>query len=69
MSRPDYVVCVRTGIEGDKTAWCGCFIGRAFSFSDPTHAALNGKQGGRLVACKECVDAITKALNNGVDRG
>lgn len=79
MNRPEYIKCVLTGkydIPEDspggphleQKTWCGRDIFREFVFQDPTHAALNGLEKGRLVACKECVDAINVALNNGIDR-
>lgn len=68
--RPEYMHCVlretRPG-EG-KVAWCGRRIeGLSWHFVDAQHAALNGAQEGRLVACPECRDAIALALNNGHD--
>lgn len=36
-----------------------------FHFQGVDHAAENGRQNGRLVACAECVSAITAALKNG----
>lgn len=67
MNRPDYMKCVQTGMADEKfKPWCGVSNGFRPFFVDATHAALNGLQGGRLVACPECVEAITKALRNGV---
>ena len=69
MSRPDYVHCVGFGnavrADGIKT-WCGNDYGFIEPFFiDIDHAALNGEAEGRLVACAECLDKITKALRNG----
>lgn len=75
MSRPDYVRCVLTGrydIPSDapggphreEKTWCGRDVstGWGWCFIDASHAALNAANGGRLVACDACVDAIVKAL-------
>lgn len=64
--RPDWVHCVGTGMVGEEgRSWCGG-AERPF-LVDPAHAALNGRNGGRLVACRECVAAIHRALQNGHD--
>ena len=69
--RPDWVHCVGFGNairpDGKKT-WCG----KPGGFGEPffvsvDHAALNGESGGRMVACPECLSAITKALKNGYE--
>ncbi len=69
MDRPEYVKCVGFGdaIRTDnKKVWCGKQIPRsAVIFVDVTHAALNGEQEGRLIACPDCVKEITKHLNHG----
>lgn len=69
--RPEWIRCVRTGNEEEtKRTWCGREAPLSeFAFFDPTHAALNGRAEGRLVACHECVEAITKALRNGHSGG
>lgn len=36
-----------------------------FHFQSIDHAALNGRNEGRLVACSECTTAIIAALSNG----
>lgn len=61
--RPEWIHCVGTGYAGETRPWCGS-TNRPF-FVDATHAALNGRSAGRLVACHECVEAIIKALRNG----
>ena len=63
--RDDFVRCVGFGYQDGRTnkSWCGG-SDRPF-FVDATHASLNGLHKGRLVACPECVDAITRALKNG----
>jgi hypothetical protein len=73
--RPEWVHCALTGRsnvhnvpEGDHgremKTWCGkeAF---GFNFVDPTHAALNGERGGRLVLCAACRIAILRALFTG----
>jgi hypothetical protein len=44
--------------------WCGREV-EGFAFVDIDHAAYNGRNEGRLVACKSCVAAVLKALQNG----
>ena len=70
IGRPDYIRCVvleDTMPDGKKT-WCGVpSYSYDKSFVDVTHAALNGKQEGRLVVCPDCIKEITSALNNGHD--
>lgn len=65
--RPDWIKCVRHTHEDLKTqSWCGRRLEVfEFAFMDADHAAENGRQGGRLVACGECAAAITAALGNG----
>lgn len=64
---PEWVHHVGLGYQDGRknTAWCGS-TDRPF-FQDATHAALNGRHQGRLVACPECVKAIHQALCNGHD--
>lgn len=64
-TRPDYVKCAQTGMEGETRSWCGRDVSHEFAFTDPTHAALNGLKQGRLVLCPECRAAIVTALANG----
>ena len=45
--------------------WCGKPLLFDFAFVGVDHAAENGRQNGRLVACGKCVDAAIKALRNG----
>lgn len=65
--RPDWVHCV--GIDAirtdGKTTWCGKSYELRPFFQDIDHAAFNGERGGRLVACPECVEEITRCLKNG----
>lgn len=63
--RAEYIRCIaRTHADFKGKAWCGRAID-AFSFVGIDHAAENGRQEGRLVACHECVTAIETALSNG----
>lgn len=69
MKIPEWVHCVATGMhiddKSEKVSWCGRKLYSEWHFVDPTHAALNGRQKGYLVACKNCVEEIVKALRNG----
>ncbi|AEG53157.1 hypothetical protein [Sinorhizobium meliloti] len=63
--RPDHIVCIRHTHEEKKTeTWCGK---RAFGFlfQDTDHAAYNGMNKGRLVACDKCTAAIIECLVEG----
>jgi hypothetical protein len=67
--RPEYVTCALTGMYAGDETWCGrktCGLG--FTFVDASHAALNAKQGGRLLLCPECSAAIVAALTSGTWR-
>lgn len=70
----EWVQCVLTGYaekctdgtpsekaEEARMTWCGRQK-TGFEFMDASHAALNARNGGRLVACTECVEAICKTL-------
>jgi hypothetical protein len=62
-ARPDWVECI-TRTDGGNETWCGRdAVG--FAFDGLEHAALNGLQGGRMVACTQCVDSALKALRAG----
>ena len=66
---PEYVKCVRYGdVNGVQQTWCGRQTTMEFHFTNTEHAALNGKQNGRHVACPDCVDEIVKALKSGHDK-
>lgn len=71
MARPNYVHCIADikGIEPGtpaREAWCGRAL-FGFHFQDIDHAALNGRQEGRLVACSGCVSEIVAGLKNGAE--
>ena len=62
---PDFVKHVRRShVDFQHLVWCGEPV-TGWDFMDAEHAAENGRQQGRLVACKFCVKAITSALKNG----
>jgi hypothetical protein len=62
VERPDYVVCVgRSHIDHKNETWCERRAD-GFVFAGIDHAAENGKAGGRLVACPQCVEQIGIAL-------
>ena len=67
--RPDYIKCIAHNMhreDSDKYSWCGRkILIFEFHFLDIDHAALNGENKGRLVACPECVAAIISGLTNG----
>lgn len=64
--RADYIKCIRRNHAAHKgESWCGRQLVAEFAFDGVDHAAENGKQEGRLVACPECVAAVNKALANG----
>ena len=67
--RPDYFHCVGLGYKDGRPeqSWCGGKYPPFFM--DATHASLNGKTQGRLVACPKCVKEIHKALCNGHSDG
>lgn len=64
--RADYIKCIRrTHVDLIRSSWCGRQIGFEWCFVDVSHAAENGAQAGRLVACPDCVASVQKALSNG----
>lgn len=51
---------------GRGLSWCGKQLWRYdWVFTSVDHAAMNGREDGRLVACKKCTRAIIKGLTNG----
>ena len=64
--RPDYIKCIEhSHVDLEDTSWCGRELYHEWAFVDAAHAAEHGRKAGRLVACPDCVDAITEALQNG----
>ena len=65
--RSDWICCIADG-HADKTGktWCGkTAIG--FTFTSLDHAAMNGRNEGRLVACSDCTKAAIEGLTMGQD--
>jgi hypothetical protein len=67
--RPEYIHCVLTGMYGGdppvplRETWCGKKTDQyTWNFVNASHAALNARNKGYLMACKACVRAITKAF-------
>ncbi len=67
----DYLKHIRqTHAEHKDEAWCGYKLSSFdWAFMDSDHAAYNGLDEGRLVACKKCVAKIVKGLTNGPPPG
>lgn len=67
MARRDCVRCVADTHEDAKGhTWCGRKIEPLeWTFTGADHAAMNGRNGDRLVACPQCVKAIEAGLRNG----
>lgn len=64
-NRPDWITCIQhTHYAKRGTTWCGRSV-TEFTFNDIDHAAYNGLSGGRLLACRECVKAISVTLERG----
>jgi hypothetical protein len=66
--RPDYIVCVLTGMEAgpdvNKT-WCGdTSINANFTFINASHAALARRNQDRLLVCPKCAKAISTTLKS-----
>lgn len=68
MRRPDYIKCIaRTHVGHQGESWCGARITMQFYFVSLDHAAENGLQQGRLVACPQCLEIAINALRNGLE--
>jgi hypothetical protein len=67
MSRPEHIRCIKQStVNKLSLTWCNRTWDQfEWCFLDIDHAANNGAQNQRLVACPQCVEAITQALNNG----
>lgn len=51
------------GPRKEQKTWCGRATGGwGWAYQDPTHAALAGKAGARVLACEACLDALAAAL-------
>jgi len=63
--RPEYEVCLSdTHADHKGLSWCGKHV-IGFAFADVDHAAQNGRGGGRLVVCRDCLPLAVAALRNG----
>lgn len=68
--RPEHITCItRHTLDRESwrghTSWCGRTLwSYEFAFVNIDHAAENGAQQGRLVACPECAAAVQAALLN-----
>lgn len=64
--RDEWIKCVRDIHEDNKgKSWCGQQLYGQWAFMDIDHAALNGRNKGRLIVCPECLSAIVSALQEG----
>lgn len=64
--RPEYMKCIRRSHADHRAeSWCGRLVNEEFVFDGLDHAAENGLQQGRLVACPQCVEVASAALRNG----
>jgi hypothetical protein len=59
MTRPDYIQCISHPRETLKPLCGGEY--KPF-FVNLDHALLNALQGGRLVACPDCIDKVVGIL-------
>ena len=64
--RPEYIRCIQhTHAEKQKTSWCGKqLFSYDWVFQDIDHATYTMMNGGRLVPCPDCVNAIINVLKN-----
>jgi hypothetical protein len=64
MKRPDYVHCIEQyRVTKKGTSWCGRDIAMGFKFVSIDHAVQNEANKGRLMACPDCVSAVSALLN------
>ena len=63
----EYVVHIRDNHADAKgRTWCG-ESAFGFVFQDVDHAAMNGRNKGRLIPCPKCRDAVIAGLMNGAE--
>jgi hypothetical protein len=68
MKRPEWVACIKDARVHSNSSYCGKHLATlGFVFQDSDHAVLNGINGSRLVACKECVAVVVEGLRTGHD--
>jgi hypothetical protein len=66
MNCPEWIKCIRDNHEDNKgLSWCRRMVSGEWTFTDIDHAAMNGRNQGRLVACPECVKAVIAGLKEG----
>lgn len=65
-TRPEYIRCIQhTHLDKQKTSWCGkTLYNYDWVFQDIDHATYNVMNGGYLVPCPDCVNAILGVLKN-----
>ncbi len=65
--RPEWIVCIDdTHADNLGKTWCGKpKPPLTFTFVSVDHAAINGRNKGRLVCCPECAKAVIEALREG----
>ena len=63
--REEHITCIaHDHADYERKTWCGADAdGREFTSVD--HAAYNGLSQGRYMVCRECLEAVVKALCNG----
>lgn len=62
-AHPDYVKCIaHTREEKLGESWCGRALSNEWHFTSIEHAIYNALDGGRLVACPACIEAVRRAL-------
>lgn len=61
-----HVTCITdTHVEANGATWRGKPADRMdFRFMDIDHAAMNGRNGGRLTVCPQCRKAVIAGLKN-----
>ena len=61
-----HVTCITdTHANADGATWCGKPKNRFdFRFMDIDHAAMNGRNGGRLTVCPQCRKSVIAGLRN-----
>lgn len=62
----EYVKHIRhTHADKKNVAWCGEPLTQFdWTFLDIDHAAYNAQQGGYLVTCPKCVEAVKRAFDD-----
>jgi hypothetical protein len=65
--RPEWVKCIKFPLSRREPwqTWCDRNAPLEWMFQDIDHAAFNGLDEGRMVACPKCVAAVMAALRAG----